>query len=72
MGKKYQENGLFDIFYVIVDEGEDHGCQSPFDSNLERIGNKMGILDEKHRTKKILKNCFQQFIDSTIDITCKC
>ena len=36
MGKKYQENGLFDIFYVIVDEGEDHGCQSPFDSNLEQ------------------------------------
>ena len=58
IGKKYQENGLFDIFYVIVDEGEDRGCQSPFESNLERTGNKMGILDENTEQKRFSKIVF--------------
>lgn len=58
MGKKYQENSLFDIFYVVVDEGEDRGCQSPFESNLERTGNKMGILDGNTEQKRFSKIVF--------------
>lgn len=58
MGKRYQENSLFDIFYVVVDEGEDRGCQSPFESNLERTGNKMGILDGNTEQKRFSKIVF--------------
>lgn len=48
MDSKISTHGLIDIFYVIADEFEGSGYQSPCDSSLEGSGNEMSIFNEKH------------------------